>query len=430
MRSRIYKPALLCSAVLLIVNGAVLAQDVSVNNGSTVSVKVKTDTKDLQQQMDVFSKNLQADLKDLAKSLSVSLNNLSPKISSKLAAWTSEINETVNTEISISTKDDADSAEMDHSDDEDTDNQSVSEKYKSYSKSYSIDGSAHLNLDNQYGKITVTTWDKREIRVDVQIKAESDGDSNTQKLLDAVNINDSKNGNEISFRTDISHESSSWKIFSWGGGNKVRKLTINYTVYMPAKTDLDVEQSYGNISLPDLSGKVKISSSYGSVTVQGLSNTSNEIQGSYGSLKAGTLNGCHLAFSYGSVEIDESNNLKAELSYGSFKLGRLKGSADLDMSNVSGFRIGDVASTFRKININSSYSSVAFGVSDKNNFDFDVTTTYGGFSYNNDRVSITSKTPADGSRYFSNTKNYKGHYGKGGDAQIVVKSSYGGVRME
>ena len=58
---------------------------------------------------------------------------------------------------------------------------------------------------------------------------------------------------------------------------------------MPAKTDLNVEDSYGGIELPDLSGKVKISSSYGSVSAQNLSNPADEIEGSYGSLKVGSF---------------------------------------------------------------------------------------------------------------------------------------------
>jgi hypothetical protein len=66
-----------------------------------------------------------------------------------------------------------------------------------------------------------------------------------------------------------------------------------------------------------------------------------------------------------------------------------------------------------------------------NNFEFDITTSYGGFNYNSDKVTITSKTPPDGSKHIGTTRNYKGHVGKGGsDAQVNIQTSYGGVNFE
>jgi hypothetical protein len=200
---------------------------------------------------------------------------------------------------------------------------------------------------------------------------------------------------------------------------------------MPSRTDLNVEDSYGAIVLPDLQGKVRISSSYGSVTAEDLSNPSNQIEGSYGNLKVGNLNGARLAYSYGNVDIAECNDLKASLSYGSFKLGKLRGAADLDLSFVSGFKISDVSDALRKLNINATYSGISLGMQGNNNFSFDITTTYGGFNYNDDKVTITEKTPADGSKHYSSTKNFKGHFGKGtAAAQVSIRSTYGSVNFE
>ena len=79
---------------------------------------------------------------------------------------------------------------------------------------------------------------------------------------------------------------------------------------------------------------------------------------------------------------------------------------------------------------NASYSGVSLGVPANNNFDFDITTNYGGFNYNDDKVTITSKTPADG-KHYSSTKNYKGHFGKeGSEAQINIHATYGNVSFE
>ncbi|WP_183565468.1 hypothetical protein [Mucilaginibacter sp. SP1R1] len=297
------------------------------------------------------------------------------------------------------------------------------EKVKNYSKSYPVDGNDKLKLDNQYGRITVNTWDRHEVKVDIQIKASANQDNDAQSLLDGVQISDSKNGDVVSFKTNIERMAN--------GRNRNRKIEVNYIVNMPAKMQLDVQNSYGSIVLPDLDGVVKISASYSNVVAQSLNNPANEIEGSYGSLKIGVLNGGKLDFSYGNVDLAESNNLKADVNYGSLKLGKIKGHADLNLSYMGGLKIGELDNSLKRLNINSSYSGMAITIPDNNNFDFDVTVSYAGFNFNNDKITITSKTPADGTKGWNPTKNYKGHFGKGNpDSKVVINSSYGSVKFD
>jgi hypothetical protein len=414
MKPKIFKPALLLLFALIAARNTSFAQDVSVNvtTQPDISVKTKFDDKDFQIKMDDLGKNLTAGLKDLAKNISFTVNGIVPKINVDLSNLNTDLNFDINPKIELN----IDNTTMD-----DDDAVSRTEKTKNYTKSYPIDGNDKIKLSNQFGRITVNTWDRHEVKVDIQIKAEAGNDNDAQRLLDGVRISDSKNADLVSFRTEIDR---------FNGGNKSRKLEINYTVYMPARTDLNVEDSYGSIILPDLDGHVKISSSYGSVQAQNLANAANEIEGSYGSLKVGNMNGGKLDYSYGSVDMDECTNLKADLSYGSFKLGKLKGTADFNLSYDGGFKIGEVAGSFKKLNIDASYSGVSLGVPN-NNFDFDITTSYGGFNYNDDKVTITSKTPPDGSKHIGTTRNYKGHVGKGGsEAQVNIHTSYGGVNFE
>lgn len=424
MKVKIFKLSLLPVIAFLAINTAGFAQDISVSGSSPspseVSVNAKVKTKKIKAKMNKLSNDLELSLDNLAANITETVNDIAPKIVSDVTNMASNIVVEVN--------DDAGDNDYSYNTDH---NSSVNEKFKSYSKSYPLDGNDRIRLSNQYGKIMVNTWDRHEIKVDVQVKAQAQSDDEAQKLLDGVQIVDSKEGDLVSFKTQIERNNSSWKIWNWGGNNRKHKVEINYTVFMPAKTDLNVEDSYGSIQLPDLSGKVRISCSYGSVLAQNLSNPANEIEGSYGSLKAGTVNGVRLDYSYGSAEIEEVNNLKADLSYGSFKLGKLNGNASFDLSYVGGFKIDEISNSFNKLNIDASYSSVALGVPANDNFNFDITTSYGGFSYDDEKVAITSKTPADGSHHESSTKNYKGHFGKGGsEAQINIHTSYGSVNFK
>lgn len=402
----------------------VMAQSIAISadSGSTssVSVNASIDTHAIRRKAERFSRKLKKDLDKVSVSLSAQLNNIGPQIASDITSLVSSL---PDVRVEVKGNDGGRNYSYSNPADDEEDRVGYNEKYKNYSKSYPLDANDKIRLINQFGRISVTTWDKPMVKVDVAVKVQAENDNEAQKLLDGVQINDSKNGDLVSFSTDIERSGIRW-------GRKKRKVEINYTVYMPSRNDLDVEDSYGSIDLPDLSGAVTIRSAYGSVSAEKLSNSSNQIEGSYGSLKIESLNGARLNFSYGSADIDLCNNLHADLSYGSFKMGRLTGSADFDLSYVGGFRIDEIASSFRKLSIDASYSGVAMGIGSGNNFNFDVTTSYGGFNYDSDRATITSKTPPDGSRHPGPTRNYKGYYGHGNSgSQINIHTSYGGVNF-
>lgn len=444
MRLKIYKPVLITATVLLIACSAGMAQKkhqkIKAKHSTTVSSNV--DDKDFEVNMDDLDKSLAAlttNLKDLGKNLSSTITNsitsnlnISVNDSDDDSDADAKINLNLgdllnNLKVNTSANDGSDG------DDEMENANTASVREKSYSKSYPLDGNDKLSLNNQYGKISVNTWNRNEVKVDITIKAEAGSDADAQRLIDGVSISDGKSGDQVSFKTNIRSEDSDngfWALFR-SKGNKKHKLSINYSVYMPAKNDLDVNSSYGSVDLPSLDGKVRINTSYGSTSVESLSNSANEISGSYGSLKIGSMNGGRLSFSYGSVDMDEVNNLKADLDYGSFKLGKIKGSGDFDLSYEGGFKIDNVESSLKHLNINTSYSGASLGLSPNSNFDFDVTVSYGGFNYNDDKVNVTSKNPPDGSRHIGTTRNYKGHVGKGNtDARVTINTSYGGVRFE
>ncbi|OKS89389.1 hypothetical protein RG47T_4873 [Mucilaginibacter polytrichastri] len=308
----------------------------------------------------------------------------------------------------------------------------VSEKIKNYSKSYSADGNDKLQLDNIYGKIIVNTWAKNEVKVDVQMKADANEADEAQKLIDNVNISDSKDGSLISFKTNYDKSgSNNWGTWFDSGKSRVRKIEINYTVYMPAKMALNITNRYGSTDLPDLSGKLIINNSYGSLVAKSLTNSANEIKIRYGSATIDNLTGSDINVAYGGLNIGESDNLNADVSYGSAKIGKLTTSGTINARYSGQVQVGDVGKNVKSLSVNASYSSVKLGLSNNQNVDFDITVRYGSFSYGDVPVTITSKTPEDGERGFNPTKTYKGKVGKGNsDKLITIRSTFGSVKFE
>jgi len=305
----------------------------------------------------------------------------------------------------------------------------IKEKTKNFTKSYAANGD-RLQIDNRFGKVTVTTWDKNEFKVDVQVKAYANADADAQKLLDRTSIVDSKEGDQASFKTVITednNENSFWGSLTKGGKTMVREMVINYTVYMPAKNPLSITNKYGGIELPNLAGKLTINNSYGNLLAKSLTNSENKVNVRYGSAKIGSFAGSDLNVAYGSLSLEDADKLKANISYGSAKIGKISTSGNVEV-RFGGLEIVDLDKNLKSLSVNSSYSPVMLNAGANTNADFDVTVHFGDFVYDNS-VSVTNKDNESGRRG-SMTKNYKGHIGKGGtDKTITINNNYGNVKF-
>jgi hypothetical protein len=303
------------------------------------------------------------------------------------------------------------------------------EKIKKISKSYTVDANDKLSINNQYGKVVVKVWNKNEINVDADIKAYERSDEKAQDLLDGVEIEESKSGNLISFKTNISSTSKSWALTLRGNGDEQRHgVSIDYTVYMPSRNAIDITNKFGNINLPDFNGPTTIKCSYGSLQAADLQNTVNTIAVRYGSATIEGMAGGNVDVSYGSLNIANANQVNADVKYGSTKIGKLGKGGKLD-NRYGSLRIDELNSDIKDLSISTDKGSVFMGVKSSANFDFDVTVHMGRFQFPQDRTRISSQTP-DNERGPTFTKNYKGKVGKGSDSQIEIKSNFGSVQIQ
>jgi len=426
MIPKIYKPALFI-AVLLAAVQPVLAQDAADSTGNSgfdsksfdksmkvLDMKVNINTKRLEMAMDKLGMKLDENFRDFDKNLRV--NNLVSNI-------TSTVNDAVHS-VTLSVSD---------YDNDGTVNVSANnpqERVKNYSKSYSVDGNDKLALDNKYGRVTINTWNKNEVKVDVQIKGTASDDETAQKLVDAISISDSKDGNTVSFRTNFgSSNSSIWNLFN--NMNDRHRAEVNYTVYMPSTMSLDLRNRYGSVSLPSLSGKVTIDNAYGSLVAKALTNPSNEFNFRYYEVNIEEVKGCDLNLSYGSLKLGTVGRLAANVSYAPVDIEKLSNSGSINAKYGGGVKIGEISKALKSLDIDTKYSSVNISLKGDESFDFDVTVKYGSFNFDDNRLKVTSKSPSDDSRGYHPTKNYKGYAGNNSSSnKISINTTYQSVKLE
>ena len=234
------------------------------------------------------------------------------------------------------------------------------ERSKTFSKSFTVDNTDKVNLNNQYGSVTVKTWDRKEVKVDIDIKAFSNSDNDVQKLLDAVNIDATKSGDVVSIKTNLADRSGRW---GRGVRNGVttwrREVKINYVVYMPASNPLSVLQQYGNVEVGNFSGPTSLKVQYGNLVAGNLSNSNNYINVQYGKCDIQDMNAAVVKHEYnGPVTIGAVGTLELDAEYVGVNINTIRKSADIKVQYGKGLTIGNIGGNlllnaeYAKVNIN------------------------------------------------------------------------------
>lgn len=367
--------------------------------------------KDFDKSFKDFGKNFNESFKDFGKNFSGSFSEMSPNFSGNLTL--NGVNYSNNNNVDNEAyKQKVASGEM-------------IEKVKNYSKSYPADGNDVLQISNTFGKVVVNTWAKKEFKVDVQMKFSADDEEYVNNMIEGSSISDSKDGSIVSFKTNLA------RINNRRGSNHIE---INYTVYMPAGNALDLTNSFGSTVLPDLSGKVTIAISYGSLIAQQLTNSENDIQIKFtqnGPSSIAVLNGGKFKLSYGKLKAGIFNNVDVDISFSGLSIDRLKNTANFKVRYGDGVNVGTIDRSVKNINVNASFSKIKLDFKEAGSFNFDVVNKLGNFNHNDDNIKTTAKTPSDEERGWSSTKTYKGYIGKdNSDGKITIHASFTDVKFQ
>jgi hypothetical protein len=279
------------------------------------------------------------------------------------------------------------------------------EKKRTISKTYNVGSDDRLSIENSFGNVTVTTWDKNEIQIDIEIGVHASSEEKAQKMMDLISVKDNQGGHEISFKTDIGHMSGK---DNWNKNEDTRKFYVDYKIIMPSKNPLRIENSFGKTSIPDFDGSASITSKFGELTT--------------GKLPNATL--VHVEF--GKADIGRLNNADVVLKFnGNSNIAGISGNSKVDVQFCSKVNIA-VENALSSFSLFQSYSTINLRVSNNLSAQFDVYTNFG--SFNNRTEFNINEDKDDESSGPKFDKTYNGKAGSGG-AKIKIKSSFGTVRL-
>jgi len=177
---------------------------------------------------------------------------------------------------------------------------------------------------------------------------------------------------------------------------------------MPAVNPLNVENSFGKTTVPDLKGEVNLTSKFGSLTTGKLDNV-DEIDVEFGTASLGPVHNGDITFKFN----------------GKSQIASVSGNVKIK-SEFSGNVQFDVDNSIEELTLYESYSTIKMKVTKALSANFDVHTSFGSFHNNTDFNIKEQKEDDDNGPRFD--KDYSGKAGAG-KAKIKIKSSFGSVRV-
>jgi hypothetical protein len=280
-------------------------------------------------------------------------------------------------------------------------------KQKLINKSYNVTADDKLEIDNQFGNVVVSTWDKQEITVDIEISARASTEERAQAIMDRIEVKDGKDGHNIWFKTKVGeiHNNNGNR----GHNDNERGFYIDYVIHMPASNGLDIENSFGKTEVPAFKGLVSLTSKFGSLNTGKLDNVDQ------------------IDVEFGKAYITSVSNGKVVFKFNKeSRIGKVEGSVKITSEFSQNVQFA-VADNIQELSVFESYSGVRMVVNKDLSAQFDVHTSFGKFRNESEFNIVEAKEDEnDYGPHFD--KDYSGRSGDG-RARIKIKSSFGSVRL-
>lgn len=260
-------------------------------------------------------------------------------------------------------------------------------KRKELKRSYSVSANDKIKLDNRYGNITVTHWNRDEVEINVEIEAKARNTKRAEELIERISVNFDKSSNVVSATTRLKNAQ----------GGKNESFEIRYHVTMPATMEAEIKMEFGNVKLPENNpGRCDLKLQYGNLNAGDFDNEVN-IAVAFGDMAIGNTGDLTLKLEYsGSAKVGDVKNLKLNnqfstltmknaasingpVEYGNLTVERL-GSATINLQfskatikeltgelylkrqEYSDVKIHHVAPSFSKITSNADFSTMELGL--------------------------------------------------------------------
>ena len=263
-------------------------------------------------------------------------------------------------------------------------------KVRRYNKSFQVRPDHVLSISNQFGDVDISHWDKKEVKVEIEVLVDYKNEKKGQEMIDKIQIKIKDEANEISLKTVINDKKNDVSI------GKNEKMEINYVVYMPSDIQLELENKFGDITLDMLTARAEIELQFGSAKIGKLMHQENELSfkfsdpviidelgggevdvkfsklelGNCGDLElksemsttnVGNMGKSEVKVSHGGFNVKSAQRLEMKSSMSTVRIDKLQEGGSIDVGHGK-LIIGELSKEFEGLEIDSKFGPVEIGI--------------------------------------------------------------------
>ncbi|MEI7895682.1 MAG: DUF4097 family beta strand repeat-containing protein [bacterium] len=316
-------------------------------------------------------------------------------------------------------------------------------------KEFAVNPDAQLTVNNRFGKVHCTNWDKNSISIEVTVTVSAADQEEAEKKFKRIAIDFTDSPSLVTATTSMQEIRNSGR----------DRLSIDYMISMPVTNSLDVTNKFGDIFINELQGKARINLGYGNLEARKLGNSDNLLDIKFSKANVNWIKGAVLSLKYSDMKLDYAGSLRLDSKYSDLDAGKIimlnvsfeGGSlnmenssavdsrskfSDLDIQRIEQSLILDIQygncdvhempAEFTSVNIRNRYGDVSIGLSEQAKYSLEADLKYCKLDFPDEKAkfSYRSTSPTENS--------YKGTIG-GTDApagRVVVHSEYGNVSLK
>jgi len=329
-------------------------------------------------------------------------------------------------------------------------------KEKTLHRTYQVHKIGEVHIDNEYGNINISTWQKNTVDITANISVDGNDAEDVNKRIQNIQIHLSQTGNSIHAKTTIESTHRSWNLISWISKNSSNvNFKINYDIKMPVQHDLFIDNDYGNIYIDELNGRLNLNADYGKFEIGNLYNNNNKIEtdyfsnssidlikggritADYSNIHIGQADALQMSCDYTKIIIDKIKKLKYNNDYGSIKVlngTEIIGSGDYQSryfayvdylkinSDYGSINIQNLLPNFSNIDITCDYVKIKINNQKQVAYRFKIDQEYGCFKQNNLEILRDIRNGGD--------KLFEGYYlHKDTKSFIRIVEDYGCIKI-
>lgn len=332
----------------------------------------------------------------------------------------------------------------------------VPEYSRSTVRSFAYTPGIQVDITNKYGKIQVSNWDKDSVRLIIELRIRAKDREKMERMKQMVEFEFTSGQTYIIAKTSIGENSTEVikDLVDIAGSylSSANSVTINYQVFVPAGTNLKINNKFGDVLFDNHAGNVWVNLSYGDIRA-GRLNGKSEIHLSSGDAeidfsKEGT---CYV--SYGNLHIRETGRMAAETRssnitidkaaslrinsrrdklfinevgtltgqgyFSAINCGSIQKEADLDLRYGS-FTASRVSNGFSMLSIGSELTHLRLGFEKPANFQFSLShPAEVDFRYPESAAGLSKRLTDVETKMYSTA----GRFGTGGSSRVLLRAS-------